>query len=247
MEERKAPGLIVALDCGNSAEAEKLVEQLIEFTPFFKVGLELFSSGGPEVVRRIQGLGARVFLDLKLHDIPNTVAKTVMALCALQPFMLTIHASGGSAMMRAAADAARRSCRVGEFPPPKLLGVTVLTSIEQDVLSVELGVARSLDDQVVNLAKLSASSGLDGVVASPREAQNLRGILDPSFLIVTPGIRPGGTESADQKRFATPGDAVLAGADFLVVGRPITMASDPRAACQSIIEEISSHRMRPCG
>ncbi|HHY47926.1 MAG TPA: orotidine-5'-phosphate decarboxylase [Firmicutes bacterium] len=232
------PGVIVALDLDDLEPALDLARRLVDITPFFKVGLELFCLAGPEAVRRLRDMGAEVFLDLKFHDIPNTVAGAVRSVMSLAPFMLTLHASGGREMLSRAVAESRAAADELAIRRPRLLGVTLLTSIDQDMLSRELGVARTVEQHVAQCAGMCLSSGLDGVIASPGEVQVVRDMTGPDFLIVTPGVRPAGQDPGDQRRVATPGEAIRAGADFVVVGRPITRASDPRGACLSIYDEI---------
>jgi orotidine-5'-phosphate decarboxylase len=201
----------------------------------FKVGSQLFTTAGPKAVEKLAGLGFEIFLDLKFHDIPNTVAHAVEAGVRLPGVrLMTIHASGGAEMMRAARDAAGTRAR-----RPKLLGVTVLTSLDAATLK-SVGVAAPPLRQAVALAKLAKKSGLDGVVASAHEIREIRKACGPTFLIVVPGIRPSTAGADDQSRVATPGDAIRAGADFLVVGRPITAAARPREAALRIGEEIAA-------
>lgn len=225
-------GIIIALDHPSAQAALGLVDRVGEAGRFYKVGLELYTRCGPGVVEELRRRGKRVFLDPKLHDIPNTVARAVEAAAALDVELLTVHAAGGAAMLEAARDAA--AGRV------KLLGVTVLTSLGPDDLGGVWGrEVRSVEAEVLRLAALSHRCGLDGVVASPAEAGAVRASLKPPFLIVTPGIRPAGAARGDQKRVTTPAEAVAAGADWLVVGRPVTQAGDPAAALSSLLAEIS--------
>jgi orotidine-5'-phosphate decarboxylase len=223
--------LIVALDFPSAVQALSMAEQLAGTVGYFKIGLQLFTAAGPEIVRAMGATGAKVFLDLKLHDIPNTVAGAVRAADALGVQMLTVHLSGGRAMLEAAV-AARTSAMM-------LLGVTVLTSANAETLR-ETGLADSVDDQVVRLAEIGARAGMDGLVASPHEVTRLRERLGHSVTIVTPGVRPAWSETNDQKRFMTPRQALECGADYLVIGRPITAQAEPRAAVQRILEEISA-------
>jgi orotidine-5'-phosphate decarboxylase len=230
-------GVIVALDFGSAEEALALVEVLGDPGTFYKVGLELYTRAGPDVVRELRARGKRVFLDLKLHDIPNTVAGAVRAAAALDVELLTLHTAGGGPMLRAAVDAAGEGVR--------LLGVTVLTSLTaSDVESVWGREIRSIRDEVVRLGGFAAEVELHGVVASAVEAGWLRPALGDGFLIVTPGIRSIGTDPGDQKRVASPADAVAAGSDYLVVGRPIIQADDPRAALESLLAEVAAARTR---
>jgi orotidine-5'-phosphate decarboxylase len=225
--------LIVALDVSDIAEARKLVAALGESVSLYKVGKQLFTAAGPEVVRELTGSGYKVFLDLKFHDIPSTVAAAVRAAAELGVSMLTVHASGGLKMLKAAADAAAAA-----KPPPMILAVTVLTSFSDADLK-EVGVAGPAQGQVLRLATLARRAGCGGVVASAREARVIRRTLGAELRIVTPGVRPAGGAQDDQARVATPAEAIAAGADFLVVGRPITGAQDPAAAARAILEEIS--------
>ena len=203
-----------------------------------KIGNQLFTAAGPAAVERARKRGCRVFLDLKYHDIPNTVAGAVREATRLGVFMLNVHASGGSAMMRAAAEAAAKAAKDFSVPRPVVLGVTVLTSLDRRALQHDLGVTATVESHVLRLAERARDTGLDGCVASAREIALLRGGLGPSWVIVTPGIRPA-ERSDDQVRTATPRAAIEAGAHYLVVGRPITAASDPAAAARAILEEIA--------
>jgi orotidine-5'-phosphate decarboxylase len=205
----------------------------------FKVGSQLFTTEGPAIVRALTGKGDRVFLDLKFHDIPNTVASAVAAATSLGVWMLNVHASGGTRMMRAAADAARTTAIAEGRPAPLVIAVTVLTSMTAAAMS-ETGTDVPVIDQVSRLARLAQESGLDGVVASPQETSAIRALCGPEFAIVTPGIRGGAavTSKDDQERTLTPGGAIAAGASYLVVGRPVIGAPDPREAACKIAAEI---------
>ena len=226
--------LIVALDVSSRAEAEEKVRALGEAVDFYKVGLELFTAEGPDVVRAVKGLGKRVFLDLKLHDIPRTVERAVRSAGALGVDLLTIHAVGGKAMVRAAADAAASFGAHG----PKVLAVTVLTSLDgADLADVGI-VGRTPAEQVAALARFATGNGAHGLVCSPREVGALSRALRAGTLFVTPGVRPAGASVGDQKRVATPADAVRDGATHLVVGRPILGADDPAAAARAIRAEM---------
>ena len=227
--------IIVALDVDSRAEALNLVNQLKGRVALFKIGSQLFTSEGPEFVREIVAQGERVFLDLKFHDIPNTVAKAVLAAAALGVSMLTLHTGGGLKMMSAAANALKQRPDIQERP--KLLGVTVLTSMAGADLA-QVGVNVDVASQVIRLARLAEEAGLEGVVASPSELSVLRGQLGSAMKIVTPGIRPAGSEVNDQSRIATPAAALRAGADYLVIGRPITASSDPAASLEKILSEL---------
>jgi orotidine-5'-phosphate decarboxylase len=223
--------LIVALDLPTQAKALALVSVLSDSVSTYKIGLQLYTADGPAIVQAVAATGAKIFLDLKLHDIPNTVAKAVSAAGELGVQMLTVHLSGGSAMLRAA---------VAAKPPQlSLLGVTVLTSATQETLG-EIGVDSELQDHVVRLAELGKSSGVDGLITSPHEVRLLRERLGPEVTLVTPGVRPAWAAADDQKRFTTPREALNGGADYLVIGRPITAASDPRAAVERIVEEMGT-------
>ena len=223
---------IVALDFPSMEEAREMVSELGDRSDFYKVGLELYTRTGPSFVRELKGAGKRVFLDLKLHDIPKTVAGAVAAASDLGVDLLTVHAAGGPPMLEAAAGAASGGTKV--------VAVTVLTSLSPDDLQIVWGrEIRSLREEVGRLAELAQVAGVNGVVASALEASWLRGHLGENFLIVTPGIRPAGGERGDQKRVTTPADAVLAGSDYLVVGRAVTDAGDPAAALASILEEMA--------
>lgn len=223
--------VIVPLDFPSPEEAFDMVDRLGEQGVFYKVGLELYTRSGPSVVRSLVDRGKRVFLDLKLHDIPNTVAASVAAASDLGVELLTVHATGGPTMLEAAA-AARGS-------DLKLLAVTVLTSLSPDEMGRVWGrELRSLREEVGRLAVMARDANIDGVVTSPLEVSWIRGQVEDDFLIVTPGIRPAGADRDDQNRIATPSDAVQAGADYLVIGRPITRADDPAAALAAILREI---------
>jgi len=225
--------VIVALDHGSDAEALELVDRLGEAGTFYKVGLELYTRGGPDVVRVLHDRGKRTFLDLKLHDIPNTVAGAVGAAASLEVDLLTVHTGGGVPMLQAAVEAAQGRVR--------LLGVTILTSLSPSDVELVWGrEIRSIRDEVSRLAELASRAELDGVVASAVEAGWLRPALGEDMLIVTPGIRPVGTDPGDQKRVASPADAVAAGADYLVVGRPVTQARDPAEAFGALLAEIAA-------
>jgi orotidine-5'-phosphate decarboxylase len=227
---KPADRIIVALDVATKKEALALVDQLREQISFFKVGLQLYTAEGPEIVRAIRATGAKIFLDLKLHDIPNTVAKAVESAARLGVEMLTIHLCGGEAMIRAAVSARQRELL--------LLGVTVLTSADEQTLR-QIGIPDKIDDQVLRLAKLGVQKGVDGIVASPHEITTLRREFGDKTKIVVPGIRPGGSESSDQKRVMTPREAIHTGADYLVIGRPIIADSKPRDATRRILEDIA--------
>lgn len=225
--------LIVALDFDNQPQCLSLVERLNPAECRLKVGKELFAVGGPSLVQALIAKGFDVFLDLKYHDIPNTVAKAVQAAARLGVWMLNVHASGGSRMLAAAREAA------DSVPgrKPLLIGVTVLTSMGDEDLA-EIGVQPPAAEQVMRLAGLCKKAGLDGVVCSAREAAALKREFGPDLLLVTPGIRPAGSGADDQRRTLTPAGAVAAGTDYLVVGRPITAAADPALACREILDSL---------
>ena len=230
--------LIVALDVDSLAQAERLAERLDGLVRRFKIGSQLFTAGGPAVVEAIQKRGAEVFLDLKFHDIPNTVAGAAREAARLGVFMFNVHASGGLAMMKAAADGAAAAAVELSVRRPLAIAVTVLTSLDRAALHRELGVASSVEGHVLRLSELAREAGLDGTVASPVEIAAIRRSLGAAWVIVTPGVRPAGSAAGDQSRVATPGAAARAGAHYLVVGRPITGAPDPAAAAAAILEEI---------
>ena len=231
----KANGkLIVALDMKTLDEAKEAVKKLSPVVKVFKVGIGLFTLYGLDAVKLVHDGGAKVFLDLKFHDIPNTVAHAVRSAAKLGVFMVNIHTLGGSEMIMRAAEAVRESDN-----KPKLLGVTVITSMDQSSIG-EVGIDKKIEDEVVSLARLGKDSGLDGVVASPNEVSLIRKNLGKDFMIVTPGIRPAGAKRDDQKRIMTPADAIRAGADYIVVGRPIIETKDPLEAARKIIKEMES-------
>jgi orotidine-5'-phosphate decarboxylase len=235
--------LVVALDFDSPDQALVLVERLRGVAGMYKVGKQLFTAAGPEIVRKIIAMGEQVFLDLKFHDIPNTVAMAGVEAARLGVSVFNVHAMGGSKMMRAVNDAVTETAERESMDRPLILGVTVLTSHSQDSLK-EVGIDRRLEDEVVNLARLCAASGLDGVVASPLEIAPIRSAIeDSNFVILTPGVRPAGASFDDQSRVMTPAEAVSAGANFIVIGRPITAANDPIAAARRILSEINQAGM----
>jgi len=226
--------LIIALDVSRASEAQKIVTEVGEAASTYKVGKQLFTAEGPQVVRDLVASGRKVFLDLKFHDIPNTVAGAVQAAAALSVSMLTVHASGGSKMLRAAAEATSQSSS-----KPLILAVTVLTSMSDEDLR-ELGLPVGVADQVLRLAGIARNAGIGGIVASAHEAKALRRDLGTGFAIVTPGVRPAGTEVGDQARVVTPAEAIRAGASHIVVGRPITADPNPAQAAKRILDELGT-------
>ncbi len=227
--------LIVALDVQSRAEAEAKVNLIGDAVDFYKIGLELFTAEGPDVVKAVKDLGKKVFLDLKLHDIPRTVERAVLSGGKLGVDLMTIHSVGGKAMIKAAADAAATFDAAG----PKILAVTVLTSLDQSDLEDVGIVGRSPADQVVAMAKFATANGAHGLVCSPREVGALSRLLPAGTLFITPGVRPAGSAVGDQKRVATPADAVRDGSTHLVVGRPILAAEDPVVAARAIRAEMN--------
>jgi orotidine-5'-phosphate decarboxylase len=228
--------LIVALDVTEREKALELVEMLHDCCGMFKIGLEPFCIFGPTFVEEIQDRGGKVFLDLKFHDIPRTVAQAGRAAARLGVEMFNVHIAGGSEMMKAVVEAVREE--TAGKKQAKILGVTVLTSLGADELTRDLGIDRSPLEQVIFWAQEARDCGLSGVVASPKEISAIREHCGRDFLIVTPGIRPAGFESGDQKRVSTPGDAVRSGVDYIVVGRPILQVQDPRQAALDIVREM---------
>ncbi|MGO9515674.1 MAG: orotidine-5'-phosphate decarboxylase [Candidatus Korobacteraceae bacterium] len=224
--------LIVALDVSGTSQARQIVQTIGEAAVTYKVGKQLFTAEGPQVVRDLASSGRRVFLDLKFHDIPNTVAGAVKSAAELGVSMVTVHASGGSKMLKAAVEAASQSP-----VPPMILAVTVLTSLTNSDL-MELGVSGNIQTQVLRLGALARNAGCGGLVASAREAHELRRELGEGLAIVTPGIRPAGSASGDQARVLTPSDAIAAGATYLVVGRPILDSPDPAKVVEEIVQDI---------
>jgi orotidine-5'-phosphate decarboxylase len=228
---KAADKLIVALDVATKEKALALIKELRDQISFFKIGLQLYTAEGPEIVRAVRATDANVFLDLKLHDIPNTVALAVESAAQLEIEMLTIHLSGGEAMVRAAVSAKPRDLL--------LLGVTVLTSADEQTIR-QIGISEKIENHVLRLAKLGVENGIDGIVASPHEIIMLRREFGDKIKIVVPGIRPAGSESADQKRVMTPGEAIHAGADYLVIGRSIIAHSRPSEAVTKILRELGA-------
>jgi orotidine-5'-phosphate decarboxylase len=230
--------LIVALDAPSLEVAEKWLSELKGVAHFYKIGLELFTAHGWKAVNLVKNYGSRVFLDLKLHDIPNTVSRTLKAVCEHGVDIVNIHALGGFEMMKMARQAVFEYS--GGRKQPKLIGVTVLTSHSQETLGKELCIKKKVKDEVLHLADMAKKAGLDGVVCSPQETAWVRKKCGKDFLIVTPGVRPSGSALGDQKRVETPENAIRAGADHVVVGRPITQSSNPREAAVRIMQAIAA-------
>ncbi len=233
-----ADRLIVALDFPSSMEAVRFLEGMGGLVRRVKVGLELFTAEGPEAVKSCGGLGRGLFLDLKFHDIPNTVAGAARSAVRLGVWMFNVHASGGQEMMRRAVEAASEEAAARSLPKPLIIAVTVLTSMDQTALQEDAGVGRAPFDQVLFLAERARQAGLDGVVCSPQEARAVKARLGRDFITVTPGVRPVWSARSDQKRVATPAEALAAGADYLVIGRPITAAPDPVEAWNRTLAEL---------
>ena len=224
--------IVVPLDVSSLDEARRLIDTLSEVIGYFKIGSELFTAAGPDAVHAVRNAGCRVFLDLKYYDIPNTVAGAVKIAVSLSVDMLNMHILGGRAMMESAVAAARESAS-----PPILLGVTVLTSYDE-LGWKKTGFSKSISETVPDMAMQAKKAGLDGVVCSPREVKELRPLMGDEFVLVTPGVRPSWAKAQDQRRIMTPKEAVAAGSDYLVIGRPITADPDPREAAKRVIEEL---------
>ena len=234
--------IIFALDVDSLASAKAWADRLKGHVGYFKIGLELFTAEGPEVVRYVKSQGIKCFLDLKLHDIPYTVSGAVKSGVRLGVDIMTVHLLGGKAMITAASRTAKKEAALLGITPPKIVGVTVLTSLSQDDL-IEVGIEKSLKDEVVLLAKIASECSLDVIVCSPVDIESVRPHLPKDFLVITPGIRPVGAAKGDQERIATPRGAIAAGADLLVIGRPIKDAKDPIDAARKIAEEIQKLRI----
>ncbi|MDR5695695.1 MAG: orotidine-5'-phosphate decarboxylase [Armatimonadota bacterium] len=232
-----ADRLIVALDTDDLDQARRLVLTLRSRIRFFKVGIRLFTAAGPDAVRVVQDAGGEVFLDLKFLDIPASVAGAVANAVRMGVFMLNLHASGGREMLRKAREAAELAAQAGGLRLPRLIAVTLLTSATSSLLE-ELAIEEGVDAHVLRLARMAADAGLDGVVASPRDAQGIKSVCGRDFLVVSPGIRPRWAPSDDQQRVLPPREALAMGADFLVVGRPVTAAPDPLAAVERLMEDV---------
>ena len=233
--------LIVALDVDTKERALGLVERLKAEVKIFKIGSELFTSCGPSIVEEAVNAGAKIFLDLKFHDIPNTVRKAAIAATRLGVFIFNLHALGGSDMMKRAAEAAADEAGRLKIAKPKIIAVTALTSMDENSLK-KIGINDNMEKQVLKLAKLAKDASLDGVVASPSEVKLIRRELGDEFIIVTPGVRPEWAAANDQKRVMTPKEAILNGATYIVVGRPIIEAPDPVTAARKIVEEINEQK-----
>lgn len=233
--------LIIALDVDSADRARQLVAQLRDVAGMFKIGSQLFTAAGPELIREVVNAGNQVFLDLKFHDIPNTVASAAVEATRLGVSIFNIHALGGSEMMERTAHAVAETAEREHLSKPAVIAVTLLTSANESTLS-EIGITGGPGEFVSKLAQQARNAGLDGVVASPREASIIRSVTGTDFLIVTPGVRPAGAAAGDQKRITTPRQAIECGADYIVVGRPILDAADPFVAAENIVKEISTSR-----
>lgn len=232
--------IIIPLDVKSADEAVELVKLLKGHVGVFKVGLELINSAGFGIFDAIREAGAeKIFYDCKFHDIPNTVAGASRAAAKLGVWMFNVHCTGGFDMMKAAKDAAIQSAKEAGLPCPLVIGVTILTSISQEILSNEIGVNKTVSEEVLSLAKLAKDAGLDGVVCSPHEITLIKEACGKDFLLVTPGVRPAGADIGDQKRVMTPSEAIKAGSDYLVIGRPIIKAANPAQAADDIAKEIA--------
>lgn len=231
--------IILALDVPGYDEAMEVVRTFKDHINIFKIGSELFTSAGPGIVEDINAMGKKIFLDLKFHDIPNTVSRTAMAAAKLGVFMFNVHTSGGFEMMKQTADTLLKYSLENNIQRPKLIGVTILTSIDKKTLQDDIGVKADMPNHVSHLASLAKEAGLDGVVASPEDAADLRARFGKDFLIITPGIRPSWSVMDDQKRASTPLAALKSGASYLVIGRAITSQSDPLGALKKIEDEIN--------
>lgn len=232
--------LIVALDVDTKEQALSLVEKLWDSVGAFKIGMQLYNSEGPSIVKEIQDLGGKVFVDLKFHDIPNTVAQASKVISRLNTFMFNVHAAGGYEMMKKAADSAKDVATDLNINKPLAIAVTVLTSLSQEAFQNEVGIPNTIETQVVKWAKLAQSAGLDGVVASPQEIKAIREACGQDFVIVTPGVRPLWAAANDQKRVMTPEEAIRLGATYLVVGRPITASDNVKEAAKKIVDEMEA-------
>ncbi|MEW6042114.1 MAG: orotidine-5'-phosphate decarboxylase [Elusimicrobiota bacterium] len=232
--------IIVALDFDNLNEVLDTIKRLKGLVKYFKIGKELFTAYGPKSVEIVLKQEAKVFLDLKFHDIPNTVANACLSALKLGVSMINMHASGGKAMMQIAAEKVSETCTKNGIDRPLLLGVTVLTSLNDEILQKEVRISHTVSDQVVHLAKLCRSAGLDGIVCSPLEIEIVRKTCGDNFVLVAPGIRPAWSSKNDQKRITTPAEAVRLGADYIVIGRPVTTAENPIEAVKKILDEMEN-------
>ncbi len=233
-----ADRIIVPLDVPTEAAALDLIDRLPEVT-FWKVGLELFVATGDRLLDRLKQKNKKIFLDLKFHDIPNTVAGACASAARYGVDLLTVHAVNGSIGLRRAQDAAQEAATIAQVTPPNIIAVTLLTSISETILTEELHSDLSVNEYTIAMAKLAQSSGLSGIVCSPQEAQSLRSVCGEDFLLICPGVRPAGSDQGDQQRTMTPRDAFAAGASYLVIGRPITAAPDPAAAFAKIVADCA--------
>lgn len=231
--------LILALDVDTMAEAQRLVEQTEDFVGIYKVGMQLYNSEGPAVIRWVMEQGKKVFADLKFHDIPNTVAQAGEVMTRHGVFMYNVHCAGGREMMSKTVQATKAEAQGLGIKEPLVIGVTILTSLDQQAVNNEVGLAGTVQDNVVKYALLARESGLSGVVASPKEISAIREACGPEFVLVIPGIRPQWAAANDQKRIMTPEEAIAAGATYIVVGRPITAAADPGQAAARVVSEIA--------
>jgi orotidine-5'-phosphate decarboxylase len=233
--------LVLALDVDDFKKANELVDKLSDYVGVFKIGSQLFTAEGVRVVNMVNDKRGKVFLDLKFHDIPNTVARAAEVAAKLGVYIFNVHTSGGYEMMKTAAEATKKTSLALGINKPLILGVTLLTSINQEILEKEIGLKKGLEEQVVHLAKLAKAAGLDGVVASSWEIKGIRKACGEGFVILTPGIRPASKSSDDQKRVMTPREAIKLGADFLVIGRPIRNAANPVEATKEILREMEGN------
>jgi len=234
--------IIAALDVATADEARQIVDELRDEVGAFKIGSQLFTSAGPDLVREFTSAGVKIFLDLKFHDIPNTVAKAAIESARLGVWMLNVHTLGGSRMMRQAVDDVRQVCEQENLARPIMIGVTILTSSGETEMS-EVGITADIPSEVLRLARLAADSGLDGVVASPQESRSIReAVAKPGFTIVTPGIRPASATNDDQRRVTTFMQAIQNGSDYVVIGRPIIQSADRRDAVRQIVEGAENKR-----
>lgn len=238
MKTKTTDQLIVALDTSSEKEALDLIEKLGDEVTYYKIGLELFTSVGPKIIKEVKGLGKKVFFDGKFLDIPNTVSGAVANMVRHRVDMLNVYMSGGAKMLQEAKNSLIETAKRHNLQPPKLLGVTVLTSITNEILQNDLKVKAQIDEYVLHLAELALNNNLDGIICSPNEAKLIRKKIKNDFLIVTPGVRPIWADKNDQVRTATPKEAITAGATHIVVGRPITEAKDPKDAAKKILIEI---------